>query len=116
MDRGAGGPRMRPRCPHAISRLIVPARSNDEATLMPQDKAIFDPIAVFRALDRHKVAYIIVGGLGRVIHGSDELTAGVDIVPAMAEKNLRQLGLALDDLNARSPDGNVPDLEQDLRR
>jgi hypothetical protein len=60
--------------------------------------------------------YIIVGGLGRVIHGSDELTAGVDIVPAMAQKNLRQLRLALDDLNARTPDGNMLDLEKELRR
>ena len=107
---------MHPRCAHASSRLIVPTSSDHSATLMPQVKAIFDPIAVLRTLDRHGVMYIIVGALGRVIHGSDELTAGVDVVPAMAAKNLRQLRLALGDLNARSPDGNVPDLEKELRR
>jgi hypothetical protein len=34
----------------------------------------FDPIAVLQALDRHRVSYIVIGALGRVIHGSDELT------------------------------------------
>ena len=33
----------------------------------------FDPIAVLQALDEHRVRYIVVGALARVIHGSDEL-------------------------------------------
>lgn len=77
---------------------------------------VFDPIAVLRALERQRVTYIVIGALGRVIHGSDELTDGVDIVPSTREENLRRLGLALDDLNARRPDGKPAALERDLSR
>jgi hypothetical protein len=74
----------------------------------------FDPYALLDALERQRVTYIIVGGLGRVLHGSDELTDGLDIVPSTREENLRRLGLALEELNARRPDGKVPNLERDL--
>jgi len=83
----------------------------------------FDPIAIFKALDRALVSYIVVGGLARVIQGTDELTDGVDVVPALREENLRRLDLALGDLNARRRDGkktlaladvDVLDLETDL--
>jgi hypothetical protein len=49
-----------------------------------------------------------------VIHGSTELTNGIDIVPSTREENLRRLGLALEELNARRPDGKAPALERDL--
>ena len=75
---------------------------------------VFDPIAVLQALDGQRVTYIVIGGLGRVIHGSDELTDGIDIVPSTREVNLRRLGLALDELNARGTDGQAPLLERDL--
>ena len=65
----------------------------------------YDPYALLEALDRQRVTYIIVGGLGRVLHGSDELTDGLDIVPSMREDNLRRLELAVDELNARRADG-----------
>jgi hypothetical protein len=76
----------------------------------------FDPIAVLQALERRRVTFIVVGGLGRVIHGSDELTDGIDIVPSLREENLARLGLALEDLNARRPDGKRLALERDLGR
>ena len=76
----------------------------------------FDPYALLEALDRQRVTYIIVGGLGRVLHGSDELTDGLDIVPSMREENVRRLGLALDELNARRPDGKSLVVERDLAR
>jgi hypothetical protein len=75
---------------------------------------IFDPIAVMQVLDRRRVTYIVIGAVGRVLHGSDELTDGIDIVPSTRDENLRRLGLALDDLNARRPDGRRPALERDL--
>jgi hypothetical protein len=74
----------------------------------------FDPYQVLQTLERHRVTYIVIGGVGRVIHGSTELTDGVDIVPSTREENLRRLGLALDELNARRPDGKQPSLERDL--
>lgn len=79
-----------------------------------ESQDIFDPIAVLRALDRHRVAYIVVGALGRVIQGSDEVTDGIDIVPSTREGNLGRLGLALEDLNARRTDGKRLDVEDRL--
>lgn len=78
----------------------------------PED--VFDPIAVLQALDRQRVSYVVVGALGRVIQGSDELTDGIDIVPSTRPENLRRLGLALDDLNASRPDGRAIALGQSL--
>jgi hypothetical protein len=77
---------------------------------------LFDPIRVMEALNRQRVTYIIVGALGRVIHGSDEITDGIDIVPSTRDENLRRLALALDDLNARRADGTALALERDLAR
>jgi hypothetical protein len=79
-------------------------------------KDLFDPYALLQALERQRVTYVIVGGLGRVLHGSDELTDGLDVVPSMREENLRRLGLALNDLNARRPDGKRLSFERDLNR
>ena len=77
---------------------------------------LFDPIRVMEALNRQRVTYIVVGALGRVIHGSDEITDGIDIVPSTRDENLRRLARALDDLNARRADGVALALERDLAR
>ena len=74
----------------------------------------FDPYALLQALERQRVTYIVIGALGRVLHGSGEVTDGLDIVPSTREENLRRLGLALDELNAHRPDGKPPVLERDL--
>ncbi len=75
---------------------------------------VFDPIAILRALDQRRVTYIVIGALGRVIQGSDEVTDGLDVVPSTREENLRKLGLALEDLNARRVDRKPIDLEAGL--
>ncbi|MGH3115398.1 MAG: hypothetical protein ACRDOP_18210 [Gaiellaceae bacterium] len=75
---------------------------------------VFDPVAALQAFDRHRVAYIVVGALGRVIQGSDEVTDGIDVVPSTRDENLRRLGLALDDLNARRHDGKPLTVDQDV--
>lgn len=74
----------------------------------------FDPYALLQALERQRVTYVVIGGLGRVVHGSGEITDGLDIVPSTREENLRRLGLALEELNARGRDGKAPVLERDL--
>jgi hypothetical protein len=74
----------------------------------------FDPYALLQALERQRVTYVVIGGLGRVLHGSGEVTDGLDIVPSTREENLRRLGLALEELKARRPDGKLPVLERDL--
>jgi hypothetical protein len=64
----------------------------------------FDPYALFDALDRERVTYVVVGGFARVVHGSAETTAGLDIVPSPREENLRRLARALQELGASRPD------------
>ena len=60
----------------------------------------FDPLALLAALERRRVAFILIGGLARVIQGTDEVTRGVDLVPSMKPENLRRLSVALDELGA----------------
>jgi hypothetical protein len=70
----------------------------------------FDPRGLLAALDRHRVAYIVVGAFARVVQGADEITRGIDIVPSTREENLRRLDAALTELGARRPDGSEPTL------
>ena len=67
------------------------------------------------ALDRHRVSYVVVGAFARVVHGADEVTRGVDIVPSLRPENLHRLELALRDLDARSTDGGDLEVEQAAR-
>jgi hypothetical protein len=71
----------------------------------------FDPYALFEALDRERVSYVVVGGFARVVHGSAETTSGLDIVPSRREENLRRLARALDELEARGPGRRPVDAE-----
>ena len=65
----------------------------------------FDPLGLLATLDRHRVAYIVVGAFARVVPGAEEITRGVAIVPAMKPDNIRRLGAALEELAARHFDG-----------
>ena len=60
----------------------------------------FDPYELLAALDRERVSYVIVGGFARVVHGSGEVTDGLDIVPSLRDENLRRIDRALDQLGA----------------
>ena len=46
----------------------------------------------------------MIGGLARVIQGSDELTRGIDLTPSPRPQNLERLQRALENLNARRRD------------
>jgi hypothetical protein len=63
----------------------------------------FDPRGILAALERNYVAYVLIGGLARVIRGADELTDGTDICPSVRPENLERLGRALGELEARRP-------------
>ena len=69
------------------------------------DAPRFDPLGVLATLDRHRVAYIVVGAFARVVQGADEVTRGIDVVPSTKPENLRRLEGALQDLGARRVDG-----------
>jgi hypothetical protein len=79
-------------------------------------RAKFDPLGVLATLDRHRVAFIVVGGFGRVVRGTEEITRGIDIVPSTKPDNVRKLEEALSELNARREDGRkvaAADLERE---
>jgi hypothetical protein len=76
----------------------------------------FDPYAILTTLERNRTTYILVGGFARIIQGTEELTQGLDLVPSLRPANLRRLGVALDDLNARRQGDKPLALERDLAR
>ena len=64
----------------------------------------FDPYALFAALDRERIGYVVIGGFARVVHGSAEITDGLDVVPSLHPENVRRLGRALAELGVDEPD------------
>lgn len=60
----------------------------------------FDPRAILAALEREYVAYVLIGGLARILRGADETTNGLDICPSLRASNLPRLQRALEDLAA----------------
>jgi hypothetical protein len=71
--------------------------------------APLDPECIFKVLQKHRVAYVLVGGLGAVLHGSPAMTNDADIVPARDEQNLQRLSTALRALDARLRAANEPE-------
>ena len=63
--------------------------------------ADFDPRAIFDALDRHGVRYVLIGGMAAILHGASHVTTDVDVVPQDARENLERLSDVLKELNAR---------------
>jgi hypothetical protein len=70
----------------------------------------FDPYELLGVLDARRVSFVVVGAFARVIHGTGEVTDGLDVTPSMREDNLARLQKALDDLDARRRDGKPLDL------
>lgn len=56
---------------------------------------------ILEVLHRNGVAYILIGGLAAVYHGSPFPTEDVDITPETGRRNLDKLATALLELNAR---------------
>jgi hypothetical protein len=79
------------------------------------EQAAFDPRSILAALDRNYVAYVLIGGLARVIRGTDEVTRGVDVSPSLRPENLERLGRALVELDARQTGRGKLDLEKAIR-
>jgi hypothetical protein len=59
------------------------------------------PLEIIRALERHKVAYVLIGGMAAVLHGSPVFTNDADICPDGSRKNLERLAAALVEMHAR---------------
>lgn len=71
------------------------------------DAPPLDPDALIAALERHKVAFVAVGGLAAQWQGAQHPTKDMDVCPAWDRENLDRLARALTDLGARMkiPDG-----------
>ncbi len=69
----------------------------------------FDLERILETLQRHRVAYVLIGGIAATAHGSVLPTEDVDITPARDRRNLNQLARALRELNARIRTENQPD-------
>lgn len=75
------------------------------------ERAKLDPYGLLQALERQRVAYVVVGGFARIVQGTEEMTYGLDIAPSLREQNLERLGRALADVDARRADGRELSLD-----
>ncbi len=60
----------------------------------------FDPYRVLAALEEARLWCILIGGIARVLQGSDEVTRGVDLTPSPKPEGLERLAGALVRLDA----------------
>lgn len=65
----------------------------------------FDPYMILSALERNRVSYVVIGGFARVVHGTGEVTRGLDITPSLRRENISRANRALAELDARTADG-----------
>jgi hypothetical protein len=73
-------------------------------------RAVFDPYELLGSLQSRNVSFVVIGAFARVVHGTRELTCGIDVTPSMRDENLARLEKALDDLDARRADGKALEL------
>ncbi len=71
--------------------------------------AEFDPVALLRLLEGHRVEFIVVGGIAARLRGAPLVTQDVDITPSTDRTNLERLAAALRDLDARLRTATEPD-------
>jgi hypothetical protein len=74
-------------------------RSATSVTVMARVAAVIS--GILHALQDARVDFILIGALARVLHGSDETTAGLDLTASPRPDNLERLDTALDQLGAR---------------
>lgn len=70
------------------------------AAVSSPDAPRFDEARIVQVLDRHGVAYVLVGGLGALLHGASRPTMDFDLCAAWDLANLGRLVDALQELNA----------------
>jgi len=56
---------------------------------------------ILTRLNRHKVEFVVVGGLAGVVHGSALVTEDVDVCAPLSQQNLTRILAALADINPR---------------
>ncbi len=77
--------------------------------------ADFDPAALLDALDRHRVDYLVVGGVAAAAYGAQRLTHDLDVVADYDGDNLDRLSSALAEVGVRiRADGLDDDIARTL--
>ena len=66
---------------------------------------VLEPTALFAALGKADVHYVLIGGFAVAAHGAIRATADLDICPDPAEANLRRLANLLGSIEAHIADG-----------
>lgn len=61
----------------------------------------FRPTIAIETLARHRIEFILIGGIGGRLHGSPTVTNDLDICYARSDENFIKLVAALRELNAR---------------
>src|SRR5262245_55271583 len=67
---------------------------------MPPEAPEFTPGLILEVLKRHRVDFVLIGGLAGVIHGSSYPTYDVDVAYGRSGENLERLASALRELEA----------------
>ena len=60
----------------------------------------YDPVAISETLNRHGVAYVVIGGFAATAWGNLLPTVDVDVTPESSSENLERLPAVLSDIDA----------------
>lgn len=61
----------------------------------------FDPSATVRVLNKHRVRFVVIGGVAAQLHDLPvPATIDIDVTPSRDQKNLERLAAAFDELDA----------------
>ena len=71
----------------------------------------YRPDEILEILERHKVLYVVIGGLAAELRGSPYFTRDVDVTPARTQENFTRLAAALKELDAKL---RIPDMDEPL--
>jgi len=66
-----------------------------------EEPGALDPAGIIAALERHRVRYVIIGGVAAQLHGSPAPTRGFDVTPERSSPNLARLAAALASVEAQ---------------
>jgi hypothetical protein len=61
----------------------------------------YRPREILEVLERHRVLYVVIGGLAAELRGSPYVTRDVDVTPARTRENFVRLAAALHELDAK---------------
>ncbi len=86
-----------------------------EGTLVPADPSVgpLDAERILEELARHRVDFVVVGGMATQAHGNTRMTNDVDLIPEPDPRNLTRLADALRALQARVLNPGHEDIEID---